>query len=81
MPTMTINCPEWLPWLSTEQMQGHGVEKLLERYAKGVRLAEFRVVFRYRYFRADFRWSRGACWRRVMRYFGYTEDAGWCYVD
>ena len=81
MQTMTINCPEWLPELSAEQMQGRGVWGLLQRYAKGKHLAEFREVFYWRYFRARMRRKGGAAWLHTMHHYGYVEDAGWCYVD
>ncbi len=81
MGTMTINCPDWLPELSDEQMQGYSVNDLLDRYAKGVRFGEFRELFYYRWRRTSIHNSRGASWRCCMRVLGYTEDAGWCYVE
>ncbi len=81
METMQIDYPEWLPELSDEQMLGYGIDELLNRYAKGVRLAEFRELFWWKYGQTPPRWGRSASWIYVMRHFGYTEDAGWCYID
>lgn len=79
MDTMEINCPAWLPWLSDEQAK-RGTIYWLQRYAKGPRLRMFREVFWTAY--VDCRSPPGGpSWRSAVEKLGYTEPAGWCYVE